>query len=412
MTTVAKRYGLSDNGLRKRCIKLEIPLPPVGHWAKLQAGKESVPKPKLPPIKIIKQSINIEDKKHIIEIKDISNIPDSKLEVLDGMELLTLESKERFIQWCEKIQVPKQIDNYNKLIIEYQKENQYRKARDEEHKFHDIFRYTDFFWSIQHKTPYRENIAVLPISVSEKQINRALRIIDTLINLVSELGGKIIINHGNKDNAIFMVFNHEFSFEMSEIMIKQRSKLLDYKESSIYTEFKPMYEKMYSGLLKIDFVEQLNNQSREKCYKRLCFQDSSKELLEKQLGEIFISLFKIANEASIARYISQREYEKRRKEEKRLYEIEAENLKEKQRIEAKNQQRIKFNQDIDRHIEEWFKYQNLKKYINDLNELLPTIADPESKEIIEDYLLLLRDKAEKVNPINDIIKEIKLLQDE
>lgn len=136
MTTVAKRYGLSDNGLRKRCIKLEIPLPPVGHWAKIQAGKESAPKPKLPPMKIIKQTIHTEDKKYIIEIKDISEKPDSELEGIDGMELLTPESKEKFIKWCKEIQVPKKIDNYNQLIIEYQKEIEYRKARDEEHRFH------------------------------------------------------------------------------------------------------------------------------------------------------------------------------------------------------------------------------------------------------------------------------------
>lgn len=130
------------------------------------------------------------------------------------------------------------------------------------------------------------------------------------------------------------------------------------------------------------------------------------------MGEIFLSLFKIANEAAIARYISEREYGKRRKEEQRLREIEAESLKEKQKIEAKNQRRNKFHQNIDRHIEEWFKYQNLKKYINDLYELLPIIADLESKEIIEEYLLVLRDKVEKANPLNNIISEIKSLKDD
>jgi hypothetical protein len=412
MTTVAKRYGLSDNGLRKRCVKLEIPLPPVGHWAKLQAGKESVPKPKLPSLKIIKQTINTEDKNHVIEIEDISEKTDSELEDIDGMELLTPESKEKFIQWCNKIQVPKKIDNYNQLMIEYQKEIEYRKARDEEHKFHDIFKYTDFFWTTQHKTPYRDNIAILPISVSEKQINRALRIMNALINLVSELGGKVIVNHGDKDNATFMVFNHDFSFDMNEIMIKQRTKLLESEECISKIEFKPMYEKMHSGLLKIEFAELLDNRTKKRSPSSLKFQDSLNKPLEKQLGEIFISLFKIANEAAIARYISEREYKKRRDEEQRLREIEAESLREKQKIEARNQRRIKFHQNIDRHIDEWFKYQNLKKYVDDLNELLPTIADSEEKEILADYVLLLRDKAEKANPINNIIAEIKSLKDE
>jgi DNA polymerase II small subunit/DNA polymerase delta subunit B len=222
----------------------------------------------------------------------------------------------------------------------------------------------------------------------------------------------VFVNRGDKDNATFMLFNHGFSFSINEIMIKRRTKLLSSKENTLHTEFKPMYEKLYSGLLEIDFTEILDNRTREREAKRLHFQDSENEPLEKQLGKIFISLFRISNEATIARYISERELEKRRKEEQRLREIEAEKLREQQRIEAKNQRRIKFHQNIDRHIEEWFKYQDLKKYINDLNELLQTMVDPESKEIIEEYLLLLKEKTDKANPINNIISEIKSLKDD
>ncbi|MYN45934.1 hypothetical protein GTP23_12835 [Pseudoduganella sp. FT93W] len=48
MTTLAKKYGISDNGLRKICIALAIPLPQRGHWARVAAGK-SVPSPQLKP---------------------------------------------------------------------------------------------------------------------------------------------------------------------------------------------------------------------------------------------------------------------------------------------------------------------------------------------------------------------------
>ncbi|WP_186119555.1 hypothetical protein [Burkholderia gladioli] len=40
VSTVSKRYGMSDNGLRKICKKLGVPLPPLGHWAKLRAGQK------------------------------------------------------------------------------------------------------------------------------------------------------------------------------------------------------------------------------------------------------------------------------------------------------------------------------------------------------------------------------------
>ena len=47
MTHLAKELGLSDVGLRKICVKFGIPLPPRGHWARLQFGKQD-PRPALP----------------------------------------------------------------------------------------------------------------------------------------------------------------------------------------------------------------------------------------------------------------------------------------------------------------------------------------------------------------------------
>lgn len=48
MTTLSKKYGLSDNGLRKICIGMDIPLPKAGHWAKLAVGKAPQRPPLLP----------------------------------------------------------------------------------------------------------------------------------------------------------------------------------------------------------------------------------------------------------------------------------------------------------------------------------------------------------------------------
>ncbi len=40
MTRLAKEFDISDVGLAKACRKNDIPLPPRGHWAKLEAGQE------------------------------------------------------------------------------------------------------------------------------------------------------------------------------------------------------------------------------------------------------------------------------------------------------------------------------------------------------------------------------------
>jgi hypothetical protein len=50
VTHVAKDYGVSDVAIRKICKKHDIPLPPLGYWAKLQHGKK-VEQSKLPPLR-------------------------------------------------------------------------------------------------------------------------------------------------------------------------------------------------------------------------------------------------------------------------------------------------------------------------------------------------------------------------
>lgn len=45
MVSVARRYKISDVGLRKICVKLAIPVPPRGYWAKLEAGQKIPPTP-------------------------------------------------------------------------------------------------------------------------------------------------------------------------------------------------------------------------------------------------------------------------------------------------------------------------------------------------------------------------------
>jgi len=39
MSTLAREFGLSDRGLAKICERHDIPRPPRGYWAKLEAGQ-------------------------------------------------------------------------------------------------------------------------------------------------------------------------------------------------------------------------------------------------------------------------------------------------------------------------------------------------------------------------------------
>lgn len=48
MRLLAKRFGISDVALRKRCLKAAVPTPPAGYWTQLRAGR-GPERPPLPP---------------------------------------------------------------------------------------------------------------------------------------------------------------------------------------------------------------------------------------------------------------------------------------------------------------------------------------------------------------------------
>lgn len=47
-TALAKRFGISDVAIAKHCRKANIPMPPLGYWARIAAGKNPAKVPSLP----------------------------------------------------------------------------------------------------------------------------------------------------------------------------------------------------------------------------------------------------------------------------------------------------------------------------------------------------------------------------
>ncbi|MBL8880692.1 MAG: hypothetical protein JNG88_16385 [Phycisphaerales bacterium] len=61
MRHLAIKYGLSDVGLAKLLIRLNVPRPPVGYWAKRSAGKA----PAKPPLPAIDAPMSVDDPKRL-----------------------------------------------------------------------------------------------------------------------------------------------------------------------------------------------------------------------------------------------------------------------------------------------------------------------------------------------------------
>lgn len=415
VTTVAERYGISDNGLRKRCIKLQIPLPPLGYWAKVKAGAK-IPKPKLPVVKVKEETIVLKNVKHEheMELIDISAKSTEELKKLDGLNVFTSRSREAFEKWCRKVHVPKKVDPFHTLIIEYQKEIEYRRVRDREHQFRDTFRFggVAFFPKIQ----YRPNHRVLPINVSDRQSNRACRIVDTLIKAVEELGGKVKVesSHYNQreaaDCAVITLFKNSFYFHMKETKSKRRDVIADMPPENRIHEFRPMYEKVFTGKLELEFKRIPDYWEKDKAERVLVLPDSVETSLEEQLGEAFNWMIKTAQEAKIAWSIQKREEDTREKERECQRVIEEEKQKKLQAILAMEKRQKQFVENIEQQMDSWFKAQKLRQYADEIEKHAKSADGPLIKKSLGKYVELVRAKARKCDPIDEIISEVNLLE--
>ena len=180
MTTVSKRYGMSDNGLRKHCKTLGIPLPSLGYWARVKAGQK-VTRTDLPKVT---GEVRHHIRNYFIKFNaDIEKLTEVELVSDEEFSLLTEETKKLIKEICSQLQVKSQLRSPHHLITEHQAEIIYRKKRDKALKqasFSSI-RYANV------KSEYRDNKPVLPINVSEPNTNRTYRILDKIISTLEEM---------------------------------------------------------------------------------------------------------------------------------------------------------------------------------------------------------------------------------
>ena len=104
MLTLSKKYNISDVGLRKICIKMNIPLPIAGHWQKLRFNKKIVKIP-LPDNYQgdNKITLSLRDETEHKGIPYRSEIFDVQKEIEENLRL--------------KLTVPERLSNPDKLII-------------------------------------------------------------------------------------------------------------------------------------------------------------------------------------------------------------------------------------------------------------------------------------------------------
>ena len=79
LTTLAKSYNLSDNGLRKICKKMNIPTPYSGYWAILQHGKKAKATPLPAPDSKTILEYTVDPEKEKTPLKILADLPKIKV---------------------------------------------------------------------------------------------------------------------------------------------------------------------------------------------------------------------------------------------------------------------------------------------------------------------------------------------
>lgn len=196
MTTVCKRFGITDNGLRKHCKSMNIPTPPIGYWAKLQNGK-IVEKIQLPS--------DYDGQKQNVDLREVEpSEAESSEEIVD---LVPPVNKQKELEQqllnenADCFVVPEVLYAKEALIIDTKEKFRLSKESSSSNNY-------------LKRSPYKNTIKeTLDIFVSEKSIDRGLSIFSTVINALRYRGHDIRIN---RDSTYAIVGGEEFRINITE----------------------------------------------------------------------------------------------------------------------------------------------------------------------------------------------------
>jgi len=166
LSRLAKKYKISDNGLRKICKRMNIPIPAMGHWQKIQYGKKVI---------ITKLPVKYEGKDEItLGEKGEGDINVDSPIVQQRRLIQTIENTKDL-----PLTVPDRLSfRPDKLI---------RSTSD----YYDAVRK---YYKSQHGSyPDRNN--VLSIQVQDESRPRALRLLDTIIKVLRSRKHDVIADH-------------------------------------------------------------------------------------------------------------------------------------------------------------------------------------------------------------------------
>ena len=389
LTRLGKKYGLSDNGVRKACIALNIPLPKAGYWAKIAAGHQ-IPRTLLP--KNSKITVYVSNPKPIEPLSHEKTEDTIWLEQRESFESdpvnhivvelqprkfhpLLLETRKSLIE---------KVKESEKLAVEAQKEANRPKGK---------------VWAPNLNSAslrYFQNRGQLlelhrwgmPLRFTPKTWDRGLAIANALFS-AAESRGFEIIKEKESNKLSFKLGDGLVYIRMSE-KLKQDVRILK-NPSELDSHLGLEHIKVPTGTLRFHLCASGSTSEVE-------VPDTDHKALQENLNQVFCRIYKLIVQSRVhgrklAEWHRKYEEEKRQHEERERIRQEAIKLQE---IESQKRN------DLLKEANDWQNAELIYKYVAHFDAL----ENIQNNEIFLEWKKWALNAANELNPTSDSLKRI------
>ena len=374
MTKLAQAYNCSDVGLRKTCIRFDIPLPPNGHWQKCNYGK-GYPKP------------NLTNPNHNPEI---TMHPKSMQRAKEAAEI-EKEIKASLLEANPKLKPITQFTNLHPLAkrtydlaLVYEKEI---KKLTKKWSWHDRDKFAVNLYSDKGRFIFNASDKCFPFTASIPSIFRAIKFLDPILKeleangfIVNAIEEKDAYSRFNRKDTVFEKDGVKLKVRIREGYSKVTSKTKFRKDISIHTIGD--YEENYypNTILYFEVCHEYQ-------YNWYIFKDKVKYKLEDQIHLILKYLLNAPTEIKT-------EHERRRIKREQAQHIDEVN-QHNRRISESRKAQLKISLDELHSFKELNELDNYLKLI----ELESNQLSAEEQEVAHRWLTIVRLHAQENSPI-------------
>jgi hypothetical protein len=343
MRKLAVEYGISDAGLAKVCRKLQIPLPGLGHWTKIQCGHQ-IPRPPLPAVEGLRPVLRPTPK------EKIAMLPEDEAKLRDAERVagsLTPPGTKEML-------VHPLVERTRQILSE---------AREGDR---------GMLWGGRH-------VDWLDVRVSKGSLPRALRLMAALLHLLENEGFKAVVEkQNNLESTSVVIYGQKIRFGLVE-----KSRQIKVAETpGKYTYPRVRFEP--KGILSLEIWSWWRGGLRKGWRDGICTK------LEEVLPSCLAGMMKIAL-AQRARHDAQEKKERARQK-------QVEEATQELRAIEKEEKRIK---ELRRDAVLWRRAQRIRDYVVAVRLKASDLADETKKTELLEWATWAGLQADRLDPLQE-----------